>query len=118
MPILVKKTTFGDIVNLPHICRNGCMAGWGIFSDAGVIMQQTKFVELLPIEDTFVTALGKIEFPEPGWIRSYLYAKEGGVLVLKTRLVIPLTRAIEMNGRAADELAAEFRKLNPLRLVT
>jgi len=87
-------------------------------NDAGAAMQQAKLVELLPIEDTFVTKLGKLEFPEPGWMRSYLYAKEGGVLVLKARLVIPLARAVEMNGEEAAALAVEFKKLNPLRLVT
>lgn len=76
-----------------------------------------KFVEIMPVDDVFVTTLGEIELAEGGVIRSYLYTKERGVYALKARLLVPILNAIEMNNRAAALLAAERRKSFPLQAV-
>ena len=75
------------------------------------------FIEPVPVADVFVTEIGRIESLGNGIIRTYLCANEEGVQVVKVRLVVPIACAIAMNSVAAAILTAEYRKLNPLKVV-
>jgi hypothetical protein len=76
-----------------------------------------KFVEIMPVEDVFVTALGEIEGTDGNLLRFYLYARERGVYALKARLLVPVSHAIVMNTKAAKVLIAEHQRANPLQAV-
>lgn len=76
------------------------------------------YVEMLPVEDVFITSLGKVEPLGNGLVRVILCVEDSGVNVVKCRLVIPVKCAVEMNDAAAAILLAEYRKAYPLRIVT
>lgn len=76
-----------------------------------------ELVELLPVDDVFITGLGHIQSLGDGMVRTVLTVNDGGTQIVKVRLIIPVRCALQINHAAAPILAAEFRKYHGLKPV-
>ncbi len=72
-----------------------------------------EFIDPNDIRDTFLCGCCLIEALGHGMIRMWCYSEEQGEQIIRAKLILPLSRALEINAQVRRELA----RLSPLKIV-
>jgi hypothetical protein len=72
------------------------------------LVMRDELIEPVPVDDVFVTGVGRIEDLGNYCIRVWLYAEEGTQKVVKAKLIMPIECAVAMNTETKSTYAAIY----------
>lgn len=109
-------------VDLPAFIYGSIMAFRQKAKNEGGVMDQWEFVEPEDVRDVYIDGIARVESLADGLLtRLWLYTGESLICpqkVIRARLVMPLTRALELNQQHGRMLREIHRATNSLKVVS